>query len=251
MSKFFKVLLTIILFLISLNYTNKIIDYFQNKDPLMREIKDKEDDYYIEPIDAIITKHFVIPYKTGVKINIKESYKKMKSLGVFNESLLVYESVLPKKSYINTFDKVIIPRYEKNSISLVFDINNDESLFYSINKILKENNISGSVINSNFNLDNNNFNNILSTSYSENIDYCLSFNTNVNKECEKNKKYTILIKGETISNNFLNNTKKAIDNHNNIIIYRFENSNINNLSIVIKYLKTNYYTLSSINELIN
>ena len=93
MFKFFKVFLTIILFLISLNYTNEIIIYFQKKDPLMKAIINKQDDYYIKPLNAIITKNIVIKEVNGKKIDVRKSYQKMKKLGVFNESLLVYEKV--------------------------------------------------------------------------------------------------------------------------------------------------------------
>lgn len=247
MSKLFKVILTIILFLISLNYTNEIIIYFQKKDPLMKEIIDNQNNYYIKPHDAVITKNFVIKEVNGRKVNIKKSYQKMKKLGVFNESLLVYENVLPNISYLNKYDKVIIPR--GNNIGLVFEIN-DENLFYSINRILEENEVFGSVLNSKFILNNTNFINTLSTNYNEATNYCISFNQNFDKECENNKKYTLLIKNEIISSDFINNTKKAINNHCNIIIYRFNVNNLSNLNIIIKYLKNNQYNLLNIDKLI-
>ena len=247
MSKLFKVILTIILFLISLNYTNEIIIYFQKKDPLMKEIINKQDDYYIKPLDAVITKNFVIKEVNGRKVNIKKSYKKMKPLGVFNESLLVYENVLPNISYLNKYDKVIISR--GNSISLVFEIN-DKNLFYSINKILVDNNIEASILLNNIDNDLNikdcNFKNTISTTYHKQIDYCISFNTLIDTDCEINKKYTLLIKENIMSSNFLNNTKKAIDNHSNMIIYRFKQTNLTNLNTIIKYLKSNYIDLTSI-----
>lgn len=244
MSKLFKVILTIILFLISLNYTNEIIIYFQKKDPLMKEIINKQDDYYIKPIDAVITKNFVIKEVSGRKINIKKSYQKMKKLGIFNESLLVYEKVLPDIVY-NKYDKVIIPNMKGNNISIIFDIN-DESLFYSINEILVNNNIkAGIILNNlnNINIKESNFKSILGITYNEESDYCISFNTLVNNECKNNQKYTLLIKENVISSNFLTNTKKAIDNYNNIIIYRFNQTNLTNLNTIIKYFKSNYINL--------
>jgi len=248
MSKLFKVILTIILFLISINYTNKIIIYFQKKDPLMKEIINKQDDYYIKPINAVITKNFIIKEVNGRKIDIKKSYQKMKSLGIFNENLLVYENVLPKVSYLNKYDKVIIPRYPINNISLVFEIS-DEGTFYNTNKILVDNGIEASIIfenvNNDFDINKSNFKNILSTTYNNGIDYCISFNTTVNNDCKNNKKYTLLVKENIISNNFLNNTKKAINNHNNIIIYRFNSNNLSNLNTIIKYLKSNNYNITS------
>lgn len=239
MSNYFKVILTLILSSFSIYYTNKIIEYFQNKDPLMQEIINKQDDYYQEPIDAIITKSTVIPEVNGKKINIKKSYQKMKKLNSFNESLLVYETILPEKSYRFHYDKVIIPRVQENNIHLIFDINSDKTLFNNINQILIENNITASVLNSNFDITNTNFIYKSSTTYNKNIDYCLTFNLQVNKECQLNKKYTILVKENIISSNFLNNTKKAIDNQNNIIIYHFNKTTLTDFSIIIKYLKNN------------
>ena len=190
----------------------------------------------------------IIKEVNGRKIDIKKSYQKMKSLGIFNENLLVYENVLPKVSYLNKYDKVIIPRYPINNISLVFEIS-DEGTFYNTNKILVDNGIEASIIfenvNNDFDINKSNFKNILSTTYNNGIDYCISFNTTVNNDCKNNKKYTLLVKENIISNNFLNNTKKAINNHNNIIIYRFNSNNLSNLNTIIKYLKSNNYNITS------
>ena len=230
MSNFLRLVLTIILFLISLNYTNKVIDYFQNKDPLMQEIIDKKDDYYQKPIDAIITESIVIKEVNGKKIDVKKSYQKMKRLVVFNKNLLVYETVLPSISYINKYDKVIISK--SNDISLIFEINS-KKLFYSINQILIDNNIEANILadnlTQNINIKESNFKSIISTTYNKEIDYCISFNKLVNTDCKNNKKHTILIKENIISSNFLSNTKKAINNYNNIIIYRFSQNNLSNL----------------------
>ena len=244
-----KILITIILFLFSFYYTKKIIEYFQAKDPLMQEIINKKDKFYREPIDAIITKNYVIPEINGKKINLKKSYKKMKKLGIFNESLLVFDDILPKYSYLTNYDKVIIPR-NTNNISLIFEINDDISLFNGINDILEKNNVFGNILNINIDVTNTNFLNILGTDYYINTDYCLSFSEVINEECRINKKYTILSKENIISNNFLSNTKKAINNSNNIIIYRFNINNFDNLDIIIKYLKNNQYNISSIDDLI-
>lgn len=249
MSKYLKIILTLILFLFSLYYTNRIIEYFQNKDPIMQKIINIQDKYYQAPIDAIITKNTVIPETNGKKINIKKSYQKMKKLGSFNESLLVYETIIPKKSYIGHYDKVIIPKYQENNIVLVFDINNDKTLFNNINQILKENNITASILNGNFDITNTNFKYILSTTYNKNTDYCITFDLEVNKECQINKKYTILAKDTIIYNNFLNNTKKAINNHNQVIIYDFTINTINSLDTIIKFIKNNNFEF--LIELIN
>jgi len=247
MSKLFNIILTIILFIISLNYTNEIIIYFQKKDPLMQEIINKQNDYYIKPFDAVITKNMVIKEVNGRKIDIKKSYQKMKKLGIFNESLLVYEEILPNKSYVNIYDKVIIPRGD-NNISLILEIDNLD-LFNKANMILKSNNVNASLLVTNsknvFSVNESNFDSIVATNYYAGITHCISFNHFINDECKNNKKYTFLVKENIISNNFLNNTKKAIDNGCSIIIYRFNNNNLTNLNTIIKYLKSNQIDVAS------
>ena len=77
MKKIFYFSSTIFLFIFSFIYTNNLLNYFRNKDPLMQEINNKKDIYYQKPIDAIITKHYLIPGSKGRIVNIKKSYNKM------------------------------------------------------------------------------------------------------------------------------------------------------------------------------
>lgn len=249
MKKFFKIIITIVLFLFSINYTNKCIKLLQQKDPLMKKIQEVEKEYYVSPIEPTVTKNIIIPGINGKKVNIKKSYQKMKKLGSFNESLLVYETIKPNNSYLDIYDKVIIPR-KSNNLSLIFDINNNINLFNKINKILENNNVVGNLLNNNFPIENTFFINNLATTYQENIDYCLTNSLNINNECIKNKKYTVLSPSSIINNYHLSNTKNIIK-ENNIIIYSFNDNNINDLDIIIKYLKNNFYNIVSINELVN
>lgn len=248
MTKFFKTIVTIILFIFSITYTNKCINLLQAKDPLMKKIQKIEKEYYLSPIEPIITQNTIIPGTNGKKINIKKSYQKMKKLGSFNKSLLVYETTYPNKSYLNIYNKVIIPKKD-NKISLVFEINEDINLFNSINKILEKNNLVGNLLNNNLEIKETFFINNLSTNYKQNIDYCITYDLNIKDNCIKNKKQTILV-SPIINNYHLNNTKNLIK-ESNIIIYNFNKNNINDLEIIIKYLKNNFYNIVSIDNLIN
>ena len=53
-----------------------------------------EELYKIEPIDAIIKDNTIIPGNIGKTINLELSYKEMKKIGYFEESLIKYEIVL-------------------------------------------------------------------------------------------------------------------------------------------------------------
>jgi len=248
MYKLLKIISTIILFIFSIIYTNKCIELIQNKDPLMKEIINNQKKYQVKPQDAIITKNTMIPGIKGKKINIKKSYQKMKKLGSFNENLLVYQEITPNISYFNNYNKIIISgNPKKNNISLIFNINN-QTLFNKIDQILKSNNVVGNIIYNNLSITNTNFINTLSENNNKKINYCLTYNLNINKDCQNNKKYTIL--SQNIINNYhLTNTKKIIKN-GIIITYNFNENNPTDLDLIIKYIKNNNYNIVSIDELI-
>ena len=195
MYKFFKILSTIILFIFSLYYTDKLINLIKKNDPLMQTIIKKKNEYHEDPINAIITNQIIIPGISGQEIDIENSYQKMKKLGTYNENLLVYQTISPKISYQNNFDKIIIPR-KNNNIALIFLIEN-QNIFNNINTILKNNNTIGNIINNSFPINNTNFKNTISTN--SHADYCLTYNLNINNECVINKRYTILSKLKPIN----------------------------------------------------
>ena len=121
-----KIIITIILFIFSFLYLKNAIFIVRENDSLMKEIKEKQDIYNKDPIDAIITKNTMIPGKSGKRINLEKSYKKMKAINSFKESLLVYDNILPKESIKNTYDKVIISgNLNDNKISVITDLNEE------------------------------------------------------------------------------------------------------------------------------
>lgn len=244
-----KILFTIILFLFSLLYLRNTVSFIQKNDPLMQEINDKAHNYYRSPINAIITNKMMIPGIQGHEINVKKSFQKMKAIHSFNESLIVYNQILPNKTIKNHFDKIIVHgNKQKNEISIVLDINNS-SLFHKLQNVLVNNNIKVDILsNQNFIIQNTNFQNIISNNYYSFTDYCLTYNLNINENCINNNKYTLL--GHFINNNHLSNTKHIIEN-GVIIVYQFNDNNYQDLSLIIKYLKNNNYKIVSINELIN
>lgn len=214
----------------------------------MQEIINKQGLYNKEPVNAVITNNTMIPGVNGRKINIDESYSKMKKLNKFNDSLLSYDEIMPIISFKDNYDKIIISgNKKKNNISIILNINEDE-LFYSLNKVLIINNTYASILTTkNYDLKNTNYINIVNTNYSHNIDYCLTYELQIKNNCMINKKYTIL--GRNIHNYHFTNTKEIIDN-GSILVYSFNKSNYQDLNIIIKYIKNNNYNIVSIDELI-
>lgn len=73
--------------------------------------------------------------------------------------------------------------------------------------------------------------------------YCFTEKMAININCQYNRKHTIHI--EKISNNHLNKIKEIV--RNGIIFYL---ENIDDLRIIVKYLKNNNYEIVTIDELI-
>ena len=120
-----KIIITIILFIFSFLYLKNAVFFVRENDELMKIIKEKQEKYNIKPIDAIITNNTMIPGKSGRKVNLTLSYNKMKAINYFQESLLVYDKVLPNKSINNIYDKVIISgNFYNNKISIITELDN-------------------------------------------------------------------------------------------------------------------------------
>lgn len=225
----------------------------------MQEIIKKSKVYNISPIDAIITNNTVIPGTSGLNINLNKSYQKMKKLGNFDESLLVYDEILPHLSYKNYYDKIIVSNNQNNKISLVFSIN-DFDVYQEIVSVLKNYNLKGNYYFQNSFFSNNiekisqindtvlvnNLTNL--RNYQNIVDYCLVYEITGQIPCQKNEKYTLL-SGYNITNYHLTYTKNNYTN-SNIITYTFNKKNIKDLDLVINYLLNNNINIVSIEELI-
>lgn len=118
-------------------YSDKVIEVLKSEDEIMIELSSIEDIYGVLPVNAKIIDNTIMPGIVGRKVNINESYKKMKMNGVFNEKLLVYDMVMPDVSIRNNKDKFIVGGNScKQIVSLVF-IFDDDNYFDKINAILK------------------------------------------------------------------------------------------------------------------
>lgn len=276
--KYIKILVGIILTCFSFYYTNEIISYFDTKNPIYKEIYKNIDKLNTSSVNAIIEDNYITAEKNGKKIDINKSLKKMRTLGEYNENLLVFINDYPDISIKNNYDKFIINgnNYDKN-ISLVFKIEKNNHINEIIN-ILKNNNITGTFFIDTDNIknldkeiknliktnnyisnggNNNNYekinlyNNMLENYTSYKIKYCLSLEDNINtlNICSKNNMHTIKPKITTYNKPYTY-IKNNLSNGN--IFYLEDNLyTINELDLIIKYIKQKGYNILNIDELLN
>ena len=139
----------------SFYYTDRAIDIVKKNDPIMKKIMEKSKDYYVEPVNASIEYDELKSGINGKKVDINSSYKKMKKINYYNESMLVFDEVIPDLTYLNSYDKYIVGTSNlKNKIALIFKID-DSSYIDKLNDILLDKNseatffIDGSIIENN------------------------------------------------------------------------------------------------------
>lgn len=87
----------------------------------MQTIREVEDNYKTEPVDAIIEGNTIIPGKRGSVVNERESYLKMNEFGVFNENFFVFDYIKPDISLSDFKDKIIVGSSKKEYVSIIID----------------------------------------------------------------------------------------------------------------------------------
>ena len=251
-------------------YTEKIITVSINQDEIMIKLKEIEESYKIEPIDAIIKDNTIIPGNTGKTINLELSYKEMKKIGYFEESLIKYETIYPTISIYNNYDKYIIKGnpYQKN-ISLIYIINNDKTINDILNIIKQRNTtisffIDSTFLNNNidiisklkdneiYNYGNNGSytkdnliisNNIINNKSNNISNYCLFLNKD-NKSidnCQESKMLSIIPSIQGNYNDIKNNLQPG-----SIILIK----NTQELSSIIDYIKNKGYNIMPLSKVI-
>lgn len=274
MNKIFYRLIIILFLVFSFYYTNKIVEFLKEKDPIMKDIRKTSEKYKVESIDALIVGNSIIPGKVGKEIDYKKSFSKMKKYGNYNETLTVLKDVKPVISIDDNYDKYIISgNKEKRSVALVFKVYKDTKI-NSLLKILDKNKVSANFFIDGTFLENNvlvlksmknheieilSYNNELdknlfetSISYLENIlekdvNYCLG--EEVLSLCSKLKLHTIKPSLE-IHNNLYKEVKNNIDN-SMIISIDINSYNLKELSTTIDYIKEKGYKIVLLRDLLS
>lgn len=140
MQKIYKVIGVLLLGLFSFFYTEKVIEFIRESDPIMRNIKKSESNYRVDPVNAKIKDNKIIPGISGKTIDYDSSYKKMKKYGTYNESLTVFKEELPAISIDDYYDKYISQGSGiNNDVSLVFEVKVNDNITNILNTLIENN----------------------------------------------------------------------------------------------------------------
>lgn len=244
----------------------------------MKEIKNSENKYKIDPINAQIVGENIISGKNGKTIDYEKSYNKMKRYGTYNESLTTLKELVPVISIEDNYDKYLVRGNKENrNISLVFPIKSKENIreilnilktkevpaTFFIDGIYLENNLSTINTMTNHEIEilsyNNDFEETFmktSISYLNSVTgkepkYCYTEKDNEEllKICEKLELHTIK-PTLVLKNNIYSNIKSNVSN--SIIISLETNSSVEKeLSLAIDYLKKKGYNLVTLKTLLS
>lgn len=275
-----KYLGVIVLVLFSFYYTDKSVDIVKRNDPVMKEIIYNSDNFKIESIDAITTGDTIIPGMNGIEVDIDESYKRMKQVNGYYESMLMFSEVIPDESLLEQYDKFIVSGNPfRSDIALLVKVSNITNL-EKIYKIFLDKNtlatffIDGSVIENNmdliyemasdgFQLENYGYNDVYSEDnfrWTNNMIFSLTNlepkfcyseyrNYEVLELCSKNKMYTVNPTLNVTNNPFYtvkNNLKEG-----NIISLNLTEETIKELPTIISYINQKGYNLVTLNDIVS
>ncbi len=114
-----------VLLLFSFYYTDKAVEIVKRNDPVMKSILEVEEKYKVSSVSAIIDGDTIVPGLNGVEVDVDESYKKMKKVNGYYESMLTLKEVIPDDSVLRSYDKFIVKgNGYKSDVALVVKVNN-------------------------------------------------------------------------------------------------------------------------------
>lgn len=259
-------------------YTDKVVEVIREEDEIMIKLKDVEDLYYVDAVDASVHGNTIVPGLMGRKINIDKSYKAMRESGMFVKSLIEYDEISPNVSVRNNRDKFIIKgNNNKQMVSLVFILDSNKYL-EQIEKILDLKGVVANYFvsydylvdnstkikemedrefysygnNGKYTPDNLLFsNNLLSRITKLDAIYCLSstMDDEVIGMCSDNNLYTIVPSVICTSSPY--STLKDNLNSGSIVLLSMNNTTVNELSLVIDYIKGKGLKIGGLSNLLS
>ena len=259
-------------------YTDKILEVIKNEDEIMIELTSVEDIYRVLPVNANVLGNTIIPGLNGRDINVNESYKKMKSNGLFNKNLIIYDEVLPSISIHNNKDKFIVRgNNNKQMVSIVFVLDNDK-YFDKVNEILNNKEIIANYFvsyaylinnstkikevsnhefysygdNGKYTSDNLLFSNNLISRIKDNMAvYCLAKNMEeeILSLCSENNLYTVV--PTIISDNNPYTILKDNLSSGSIILLSMNQETVAELSTIIDYIKGKGFKIGGLSTLLS
>mgnify|MGYP002580228461 FL=1 len=280
MNRIIKILFACLLVLASFFYTDKVVSFMEDKDPIMIKLKKEKNKLEESPINAKVDVSYLIPGYSGVVVDLNKSFTKMKKYGSYNEALVVFKESVPTISIDEYYDKYIVSGNGfTNYISLVFEINNKE-LLPKIKEVLKDNDVRATFFVDGVLLKEdsilitslledfheiellNNKNNYDKLIFEEELDalqvianrrgkYCLAKydQKEILELCSKEKMHTIIPTMQISSNPYLSVKGKIREGA--IISISVTKENISELDVLIKYIKQRGYTLDTLEQLLS
>ena len=277
LKKITRITFILLLSIFSFYYTNKSIELVREQDPIMKKIRNTDNKYNVQPVNAEIKDNTIIPGLTGKEINYTKTYTKMKQYGTYNEVLTTLKEVTPTISIDDYYDKYIISgNPQKRSVALVFKVEKTSPL--EIINILNNNNVKATFFVDGYYLENNSkeISNIVSHEleilnyngdydeiyFSSSKDYLESLTnkklkycySDYDKEevillCQKLKMHTI-VPTIQINNSLFKEIKEQLTNSAIISIPISKNTK-DELDTTLKYIKSRGYKLETLEELLN
>lgn len=280
LKKYTSYLGVLVLACFSFYYTDRAVDIVKRNDPIMKSILSNSDNYYVDPVSAIINGDELITGMNGKKVNVEESYKNMKKLDEYNESMLVFDEVIPDISLNSEFDKYIVSgNTAKNQVALVFKVS-DSYYVEKVNNILVDKNVlatffmDGAVVENNmedvleladngYQIENLGYdgeytiekfgwtNNMISSLTNEDTKFCYTDykSSNILELCSDYKMHTI--KPTVSVNNYPFTTVKSELESGSIISFNLTEQTLKELPSIISYITQKGYELVTLSELIN
>ncbi len=275
--KIIQVTFVLLLSIFSFYYTNKSIDVIRMQDPIMKTIKATEEKYEVPSQNALIKDDTIIPGISGKVIDYNGTYNKMKRYGAYNEVLTTLKEEKPTVSVEDYYDKYIISgNPTKKSVALVFKVENrspnaiseilnskQSRATFFIDGYYLENNYDEISAMTNHELEllsyNSTYDKIYfsaSKDYLETITkkplkycYCDYDNKEIINLCQSLNMHTVLPTIKIFSNPF-QEVKEKLSNAS-IIVFSITDQTTNELPIIIDYIKSRGYTLTTLTDLLN
>ena len=130
----------LLLMFFSFFYTNEAVKLVRKTDPIMKKIEKASQEREEKATNAIIEENQLTPGYNGKKVNIEQSFQKMKQYGEYNEDLLVFEEIKPSVSMDEYYDKYISSGNTlKEKIALVFEVNENDKVEEIVTALNKSN----------------------------------------------------------------------------------------------------------------
>ncbi len=280
LKKYTSYLGVLVLACFSFYYTDKAVDIVKRNDPIMKSILANSENYYVDPMSAIIHGDEITVGMNGKKVNVDKSYQNMKTINQYHESMLVFDEVIPDISLANAYNKYIVGgNQHKNQVALVFKVS-DSYYVNALNDILLAKNVLGTffmdgdvvenhmnqvleLVSNGYEIENLGYdgeytlerfgwtNNMISSLTDQDTKFCYTDykNSNVLDLCSSYKMYTVK---PTISvNNYPFTTVKKELESGSIISFNLNETTLKELPSIISYIQQKGYDLVTLSELIN